>query len=441
MKIKFKLNIFEDLQTFLILWITQTFSALGSSMTSFALIVWSYEQTGRALMTALLSVCSYAPYVIFSLFAGVLSDKWNKKAVMLVCDSIAALSTVAVLVLLISGRLEIWHLYVVNAVNGVMNTMQQPASEVAVSLITPKDKYQRASGMRAFSNSLITILTPVLAMAVMGFGGLGAVIFFDLFTFITAFIVLAFVIRIPEADVKERDKSESMIETALEGLAYLRKNRGIFDLILFLAAINLTFAMYQAALPAMVLSKAGGGERALGMVNTCVGLAHLAGSITVSLMPAPKSRVRTICNSLLFSMSTENLLLAVGNSLPVWCLGSILGWLSVPAMNANMEVLLRSHIPVEIQGRVYCTRNALQFFTLPVGYLLGGALIDHVCEPWMAKCGPDSLWVRVFGMGKGSGAALLLFALAALGTATCLYFRRDPRIWELEEEGGLDTRS
>ena len=128
----------SELRGFLILWLTQSFSALGSSMTNFALIVWSYQQEGSALTTALLSVCSYAPYVVMSIFAGALSDKWSKKATMLVSDSFAALCTAAVLLLLLAGRLEIWHLYCLNALNGLMNTVQQPAADVAPRLLTPK---------------------------------------------------------------------------------------------------------------------------------------------------------------------------------------------------------------------------------------------------------------------------------------------------------------
>ena len=72
-----------ELKSFLILWFTQLLSTLGSSMTSFALVLWSYQDRGSALTTALLSVCSYAPYVLVSIFAGALSDRWNKKATML----------------------------------------------------------------------------------------------------------------------------------------------------------------------------------------------------------------------------------------------------------------------------------------------------------------------------------------------------------------------
>ena len=76
----------REMRTFLLLWLTQSFSGLGSAMTSYALVIWSYTQKGSALMTALLMVSSYAPYVLLSIFAGALSDRWNKKATMLVCD-------------------------------------------------------------------------------------------------------------------------------------------------------------------------------------------------------------------------------------------------------------------------------------------------------------------------------------------------------------------
>lgn len=114
----------KSLKSYTILWATQSLSALGSGMTSYALVLWLYLNSGSALKTALLSVCSYAPYVIMSIFAGALSDKWNKKKTMLICDLIAALSTVAVLILVKTGSLMPWHLYLINAVNGLTNTVQ-----------------------------------------------------------------------------------------------------------------------------------------------------------------------------------------------------------------------------------------------------------------------------------------------------------------------------
>ena len=133
-------------------------------------------------------------------------------------------------------------------------------------------------------------------------------------------------------------------------------------------------------------------------------------------------------------MSTENFFLAFGKNLPIWCTGAVLGWISIPVMNANMDALFRSYIPLPIQGRVYAARNTLQFFTIPLGYILGGFCIDKMFEPLMAQQTFGSILTTLFGTGKGSGAAFFLFLLGILGVITCLIFRHDANIWELENK-------
>ena len=176
----------KELFPLYLLWGTQTFSALGSAMTSYALVIWSYAQTGQALSTALLMVCSYAPYVLMSIFAGALSDRWDKRRTMIVCDLLAVFSTGLIGLLLAAGQLQIWHLYLLNAFSGLMGTVQQPASEVAVTLLTPRDFYQKISALRSFSGSLNSLLTPALATVLLAFGGMGLVISFDVLTCLIA---------------------------------------------------------------------------------------------------------------------------------------------------------------------------------------------------------------------------------------------------------------
>ena len=205
-------------------------------------------------------------------------------------------------------------------------------------------------------------------------------------------------------------------------------------MILFLAAINFSASVYNAAFPAMLLSREGGGEVVLGVVNSVTGAAMIAGSLLASVWPKPRSRVRVICNTLLLSMGTENFILAFGRSMPVWCMGAVLGWIAIPLMNANLDVVFRQYIPVAMQGRVYSARNTLQFFTIPIGYMAGGFMVDRVFEPLMAVQEQGSILTLLFGSGKGSGAAFLFAILWMIGIATCLIFRRDRHIWALEEE-------
>ena len=103
--------------------------------------------------------------------------------------------------------------------------------------------------------------------------------------------------------------------------------------------------------------------------------------------------------------------LAFGNKTWIWCLGAFLGWIALPLMSANLEAVNRLNIPVEIQGRVFAARNSFQFFTIPVGYFLGGLLVDKVFEPIMTMQTADNLLTKLFGVGKGSGAAFMFISL------------------------------
>ena len=412
-----KKNELYELKNFLILWSTQSVSQLGSSITAFALTLWLYEKTGSSLSTAALTICSYAPYVLMSIFAGALTDRFDKKKTMLVCDVLAVFCTIAVFGLFSTNRLMVWHLYAVNAISGLMNTVQQPASEVAMTLLIPEKFYQKTSGLRSLSRSLISILNPLIATALYSFAGLNGVIVVDIGSFIVAFVALQFFVKIPKS---QSERKESLLVLAKEGIGFLKNNPMIMTLILFMAGVNLVASAFDATLPGYVLPNPKGGQTVLGIVTSCSGVAMIIGSLIVSVLPKPKDRVRVVYLTMLFSLGTENFLLAFSREPFVWCVGQIIGWILVPIMSANLDVILRSNIPMELQGRIYACRNTLQFFTIPIGLFFGGFMVDNVCEPFMSAFRDLSILKTLFGSGKGSGAALMMFILAVSGSIICI---------------------
>lgn len=427
-------NRIHELKDFYILWSTQGFSQLGSAMTNFALTLWLYQVTGSALQTAMLAICSYAPYVLMSIFAGALSDKWDKKKTMLACDTLAALCTILVFILLKTGLLRTWHLYALNAINGLMNTVQSPASDVAMTLITPKKYYQKTSGLRSFLGSLITIMHPLLATSLYSLGGMNVVIAVDLCSFMVAFIALLMFVKIPPIKkASATGENEKIIESVRAGLKCLKQNKLVLMLILFLAGVNLVASAFDAALPAYILPRENGGESILGIVSAFAGIAMLAGSLIASAMPTPKDRIRLIVITLLFSLTTDNFMMPLTRTPVTWCIAQVFGYLPIPLMGTSMDVIVRSTIPIEMQGRVYSCRNTLQFFTRPIGYFFGGWMIDVICEPYMEHIPENSLLVAMFGRGKGSGAGMLIFILGLLGMTTCLVFGRILKKYKYQE--------
>ena len=424
---KHKLN---PLRNFLILWSTQSVSQLGSSITAFALTLWLYEKTGSSLSTAALTICSYAPYVLMSIFAGALTDRFDKKKTMIICDMLAVLCTIIIFGLYNTDQLMVWHLYALNAVSGLMNTVQQPASEVAMSLIIPEEYYQKTSGLRSLSRSLISILNPLIATALYAFIGLNGVIAVDVGSFLIAFTSLQFFIKIPESHSERR---ESVLFLAKEGIGFLKDNPMIMTLLLFMSGINLVASAFDATLPGYVLLNPKGGQAILGIVTSCSGIAMVIGSLAASVLPKPKDRVKIVYLTMLFSMGTENFIMAFSREPFLWCIGQAIGWLLVPVMSTNLEVILRGSIPIELQGRVYACRNTLQFFTIPIGLFLGGFMVDNVCEPIMASYGNLSILSTLFGTGKGSGAALMMFILGISGSLICIVNGRKLKKYQYRE--------
>ena len=93
---------------FMIFFISQTVSELGTSMTGFATVIWMYSNSGQVMSASLLAICSTVPYLVVSLFGGAVADKMNKKKIMLICDSIAATGSVILLSCYILGCLQFY---------------------------------------------------------------------------------------------------------------------------------------------------------------------------------------------------------------------------------------------------------------------------------------------------------------------------------------------
>ncbi|MGE5678869.1 MAG: MFS transporter, partial [Pseudomonadota bacterium] len=146
----------KKFSNYMIFWLSQSISQLGSSITNYALIIWVYQQTGSAMTVSLMTFCSFLPYILVSLFAGPFIDRHSKKNIMAIADTAAALCSAGILLLLHLNMLDIWHIYLVNFIIGAVNSFQHPASSVAIGIMVPEGMYDKASGMDSFTTNLVT---------------------------------------------------------------------------------------------------------------------------------------------------------------------------------------------------------------------------------------------------------------------------------------------
>lgn len=422
----------KDLRKFLLLWGSQTVSALGTAMTEYALVIWVYEKEGTASSVTLLTICVFLPTILLRFVGGALADRWDKKRIMLIADLFAACGTAAVFVLHAISALQVWMLYLIDVLLSFMNAVQEPASFVATSLLVPKEHYARASGLQSFSGAAVGILAPALGALLLSFGGLGAVLICDLCSFFVAFAVLLFFIRIPKKEKTQDEAETPFLRSCTEGFRWLRGHREILFLSLFMMLVNLLAKLGDDGMIApFVLARSGGDVRALGAVQSCTAIGVLIGSLLVTGMKPVKNKPRLIflSSALVF---TGNVVLSLSFRPWIWCAAVLYSYMAAAVMGANLTAYVRERVPIEVQGRVFSAKDTLQNGAIPLGLFLGGVLADRVFEPFMAAESPLRWALALaFGTGKGAGIAVIFCIVGLLGAAFSLLcltrplFRRD----------------
>ena len=418
---------------YIVLWSSQSVSALGSSMTGFALVLWTYGQSHSAMSVSLMSFCNYVPYVFLSLFVGGFVDRHKKKTILLVSDSVAAAGSLAVLALLLAGRLEVWSIYAMNAVVGITNAFQQPASAAATGRLVPKEKITNASGMNSFSGNLIVVFSPMLAAFLFAAGGLPLILLIDLASFAFAFCVLLFYVAIPE---QEQDNAHrSPFAGIAQGFAFLKQEKGLVYIMLTMALINFCSRLtYENILSPMILARSAGDSVALGMVNACMGAGGIAGGMIVSVRKGRRRKAAGMYGAAALSFLFGDLLMAVGKNVFWWSAAGVAASLPIPFIMANQNGILYQKIPAALQGRVFAVRNAIQYSTIPVGILLGGWLADHVFEPFMISGHRlAGALERIVGTGAGSGMAVMFLCTGICGFGISVLSLRSKEIQKLND--------
>ena len=418
-----KMNTVKELKSFLLLWSSQAVSSLGTAMTEYALIVWVYRQEGTALSITLLTLCSFAPTILFRFVAGAIADRWNKKRIMLAADLFAAGGTFSVYLLYTFSILRVWHLYLINILLSFMNAFQEPAAFVATSLLVPKEQYTRAGGLQGFSGAAVSILAPALGAGLLALGGLKVVLICDLCSFFLAFIILLLFIRIPKGEVTKKEQKEPFRKTCAEGFRFLRSHTVLLRLILFMTGVNFLAKMgNDGLLSPFVLARTGDNQQVLGAVQSFVALGVMAGSLAVTWMKPVKNRLKLIgiSTALVFLM---NIFQSLSRQPAVWCAAAFGSYAMAAIMNAHMTAFMREQIPMELQGRVFSAESTLKNCAIPLGLFLSRALADHVFEPLMISDSPLQRWlIPLFGEGMGAGIAVQFFMMGILGIALCLFY-------------------
>lgn len=406
------------MRAFVIIWIGQVVSLLGTAMTNFGLTIWAYEETGQATTLALIAFFFGLPVVVLSPVAGAIVDRSNRRLMMMVSDLAAGLTTIVQLVLFATGNLEIWHLYLTALVAGTFQTFQWPAFSAAITMMLPKDQYGRANGMLELANSASGIFAPLLAGALLAFIGLTGLFAIDILTFAFAIAALLFV-QIPQPERSEAGRvgAGNLWTESGYGFRYIFRRPSLLGLQLVFTVGNFFSTLGFVLLPALILARTGNSELALGSVQSAGAVGGVVGGLVMSAWGGLGRKIHGVLGGWILTSLFGEMLMGLGQTLPIWLVASFCYAFFAPVINASNQAIWQAKVEPDVQGRVFSVRRLIAWLVIPLATLLAGPLADQVFEPAMEEGG----WLAdTFGwlVGTGSGAGMgLVLVLAGFGAA------------------------
>jgi MFS transporter, DHA3 family, macrolide efflux protein len=428
-----KRPIAQGMRIFLLIWFGQLVSLIGSGLTKFALGVWVYERTGSVTQFALISVFARIPAILLFPVAGALIDRWNRRWAMILSDSGAGLSTIAVALLLVTGRLEIWHIYLAVAVSSAFSAFQWPAYSAATTLLVPKQHLGRASGMIQLGESAAQFLAPMLAAGLLSVIQLQGIILTDFATFVFSLATLLS-IRFPDAVTNTVRKAgvQSLLREMAYGWTYITARPGLLGLLIFIAVSNFALGIAQVLFPPLILAFAP--VTVLGTVQSIACGGMVVGSILMSVWGGPKRRMYGVLGfELLLGLGI--FLLGLRASIPLIIVAGFGAYFSVALFLACTQAIWQTKVAPEVQGRVFAVRRAIGWSSYPLAALVAGPLADRIFEPLMATNGLLAGSIgQIIGVGPGRGIALLLAIAGAMVMLVTIAGSQYPPLRLLEDE-------
>lgn len=420
----------RNLRTFTIVWLGQTISILGSSMTEFAFSIWVWKLTGRATDLALFGFFSQLPQILISLISGALVDRWNRKLLMIVGDLMTGFLTIIVLVLYSTSHLQLWHLYLAVAIARIFAQCQELAFSASISTLVPKQHYSRASSMSFLAGYSSDIIGPALAGVLFVTIGLSGIMIIDISTFIIAIsTVLLVPIPQPKQSQLNVEKSPNLRQELNFGFHYLARHSSLLIMLVWVSLYWLAHDIGDSLYSAMILARSKDDPRVLGSLASAAGIGGIVGALLMSKWGGFRRRMKGVQLGMI-GAALSKILFGLGKVPLVWIPTQFCSSFNFPILGSSLDAIWLNKVSPEVQGRVFATRSMVIMITSVLGVLIAGPIADYIFEPAMVSEGflaPIFGWL--FGTGKGSGIAVLyvVCSLAMLVVGLCGYAFRGLR--------------
>ncbi len=371
---------------YLFIWAGQLISLFGSSVVGFALIWWMTIMTGSAMFLATNSFISILVSTICMPIAGVFSDRYNRKVLIILYDSLLAFSTIIVIILFQFNLMTVWVLLLFMGINSIFHSFHMPTFSAIVPSMVPPEKLMRINSISFFFVGSIQVFAQFIASILWLFFPIHIILWLDFITYVIALIPIL-IIKIPAVNYKlssatEALKKPSFFREFKTGVKTLKLIPGLTIIIIMMMLTTFFMSPIKVLLPLYVYNTHSGsaGHFALTLIF------FQGGMILGALIPflkkqwAHKARVIFVCLGITM-IGYIILALAPRGSYLIIAIGAGTMGLSFPVISTLSTTYIQTVVPPEKMGRIMSISQTITTLILPLGTILSGPLAEIIGIP------------------------------------------------------------
>ena len=353
----------------------QQFSILGSGIIGFVITWWITVETQSILYLSLATFLIFLPQVIVAPFAGVLSDRLNRKTIIFTVDSLQAVLTFGLFLIFFTGFTPIWMILIIHTMRNILFAFQVPTFHAILPSMVPKDKISRVNGTNYLFSGLIFMVGPILSALLLEFFPITYIFLIDAVTFLIAVIPL-FLIKIPFNAKKTRAaKKTSFMREFKDGFLIVKAIPGLLSMIIFAMIFNFIFRPFGVLWPYFINIIHDGSAFHLAFLFGSIQVGGVIGSLITSIKKEWKNKIKiNLIGEMVFFTFYLLIILAPYQNFYMMMIGGFFGAIIFPITVATYLTILQTVVPSDKIGRVMSIDHTVSMAIAPIGALLVGPL-------------------------------------------------------------------
>ncbi len=361
---------------------SQTISLFGSSLVQYAIMWYITLETKSGVMMTISIVCGFVPTFFLAPFAGVWADRYNRKRLIVISDSMIALATLILAILFLLGYDMFWLLFVVSAVRALGAAVQMPTVGALIPQLVPEKHLMRINGINGSIQSLIMLVSPMAAGALMSFAEIELIFFIDVFTAMIGISTLLLFVKVPTHKKALEKEKISYFHDLSEGYKYIKNHVYIKSFFFFCAILFFLISPAAFLTPLQVARSFGSDVWRLTAIEIAFSVGMMLGGVLMASWGGFKNRMYSMLLGGLL-MGATTIALGVTEIFAIYLLSMGLTGLSIPVFNTPATVLLQEKVEEQYLGRVFGVLSMISSSMMPIGMLLFGPLSDCIRIEWL----------------------------------------------------------